>query len=120
VTLPLTPETLAAAYDYLVTTPPFRDWGLPESEDVKFKVGRFRTHFAHYQRVGKRHTISASSNSIGQTRTLMEKIAHELIHLHLEELGMDTRGTATTHSGAFRRLAAEVCQVHGFDVKAFY
>lgn len=119
-TLPLTPEMLAASYDFLRTTPPFNAWGLPESEDVKFKVGRFRTHCAHYQWNGKQHTITASANSIGHTDTLMRKMAHEIIHLHLEELGMDRRGTVNTHSGAFLRLAEEVCRFHGWDPKVFY
>lgn len=119
-TLPLTKEMLAAAYDFLAATPPFRDWSLPDSEEVRFKVGRFRSHCAHYQWDGKQHTITASANAIGHTDTLIRKLAHELIHLHLEELGMDSRGTANTHSGAFRRLAAEVCKIHGFDLKIFY
>lgn len=119
-TLPLTKEMLAAAYDFLCTTPPFRDWSLPDSEDVVFKVGRFRTHCAHYQWNGKQHTITASGNAIGHTDTLIRKLAHELIHLHLEELDMDGRGTANTHSGAFRTLAEDVCNIHGFDLKIFY
>lgn len=119
-TLPLTKHLLAAAYDYLAAAEPFCRWNLPDSEDVQFKVGRFRTHCAHYQRVGDRHTITASTNAIGQTDTLMRKMAHEIIHLHLEELGMDSRGTANTHSGAFRQLAADVCKVHGWDLKVFY
>lgn len=119
-TLPLTKDILAATYGLLAVTPPFRDWNLPESDDVLFKVGRFRTHCAHYQWTGTRHSITVSSNSIGHTDTLLRKMAHEMIHLHLEELGMDRRGTANTHSGAFRRLAAEVCAVHGFDLKVFY
>jgi hypothetical protein len=118
--LDFTAETLRAAYDYLVTTPPFRSWGLPDSDDVRFKVGRFRSHCAHYQWDGKQHTITASINAIGHTDTLFRKMAHEIVHLHLEELGMDSRGTANTHSGAFRRLAADVCDVHGWDVKVFY
>jgi hypothetical protein len=120
VTLPLTKEMLAAAYDFLAVTPPFRDWNMPDSDDVLFKVGRFRTHCAHYQWNGKQHTITASANAIGHTDTLMRKLGHEMLHLHLEELGMDARGTANTHSGAFRRLAEEVCAVHGWDPKIFY
>lgn len=118
-TLPLTPEMLAAAYDFLAVTPPFSAWSMPPSDEVKFKVGRFRTHCAHYQWDGK-HTITASKNAIGHTDTLMRKLAHEMIHLHLEELSMDGRGTPHTHSGAFRLLAEEVCGYHGWDLKVFY
>lgn len=120
-TLPLNKETLAAAYDYLRTTPPFYRWNLPESEDVKFYVVRATDHFAHYKWDGKRHTISVSGGAIGHTSTLMEKLAHEIVHLHLEENGMESRGgDANTHNAAFRKFAAQVCKWHGFDPKAFY
>lgn len=119
-TLPLTPETLAAAYDYLRTTPPFDKWSLPESEDVKFKVTRSRRWFARYHWNGNRHTIEVSTNSVAYSSTLLSKMSHEMVHLHLEELNMDNRGGPDTHSGAFRRLAEDVCKFHGFDPKAFY
>ena len=119
-TLPLTCETLAAAYDFLLVTPPFNKWNLPPSEEVGFKVSRSRRWFARYRWDGKRHTIEVSSNAIAHSDTLLAKMSHEICHLHLEEMGMDARGSANTHSGAFRRLAEEVCKVHGFDPKAFY
>lgn len=119
-TLPLTKEMLAAAYDFLRTTPPFNAWSLPEPEDVKFVVSRSRVNFATYHRDGKWHVITMSANCVAYSGTLMNKMSHEMIHLHLEELGMDTRGYLNTHNGAFRRLAAEVCKTHGFDPKAFY
>jgi hypothetical protein len=118
--LTLSPEMLAAAYDFLRTTEPFLKWNLPESEEVKFKVSKSRKWFARYRWDGRRHTIEASSASIAYSDTLLAKMSHELIHLHLEELDMDRRGTPDTHSGAFRNLADEVCKFHGFDPKAFY
>ena len=119
-TLQLTPATLEAAYEYLRTTPPFGSWSLPDGDEVKFLVGRSRKAFAHYQWDGRRHTITVSSNAVGQTATLMEKMGHEMIHLHLEESGMESRGTENTHSAWFRRFAAQACKVHGWDLKAFY
>lgn len=98
---------------------PISAWSLPEPEDVRFVVCRSRKYFARYFWNG-RHNIEASANAIAYSHTLLEKMSHEMVHLHLEELGMDTRGTPDTHSGAFRRLAAEVCKLHGFDPKAFY
>lgn len=119
--LPLDKETLAAAYDYLRTTPPFSRWNLPESEDVAFSVSKTTADFGYYRFDGRRHCINASSGKIGQTSTLMEFMAHEMIHLHLEQTGMESRRrTPTTHNAAFRRFAAQVCKVHGFDPKAFY
>jgi hypothetical protein len=120
-TLPLTPETLAGAYDYLRTTPPFKRWNLPESEDVRFLVSKLRRDFAQYHWDGEQHTISMSGAAIGQTYTLMEKMSHEMIHMHLEATGMESRGwDKDSHNKAFRKFAGDVCRFHGFDPKAFY
>lgn len=119
--LPLTPETLAAAYDYLGTTPPFNKWNLPDSEDVVFKVGRRPREAGRYQWDGQSHTITASVHGIGQTGSLMRFMAHEKIHLYLEKMGWESRAaSAEVHNAAFRKCAAQVCKVHGFDLKAFY
>lgn len=119
-TLPLTPEMLTAAYDYLRTTPPFNGWSLPEGDEVKFKVGKFRGKFAAYQWDGKQHTITMSGAAIGHTCTLLETLAHEMIHLHLEDTGNESRGNENAHNAWFRKFAAQVCKYHGFDPKAFY
>lgn len=119
-TLPLTPATLEAAYEYLRTTPPFSSWSLPDGDEVKFSVVKSRKHFAHYRWDGTHHTIAVSSNAVGLTATLIEKMGHEMIHLHLEEAGMESRGTENTHGVWFRKFAVEACAVHGWDVKGFY
>lgn len=120
-TLPLTPEMLAAAYDFLLTTPPFSSWNLPESEDVKFIVNKkLRNKFAQYQWTGDQHSISISAASNGHTSTLLENLAHETIHLFLEERGWESRGNESVHNAAFRKFAAQVCKYHGYDPKAFY
>lgn len=119
-TLPLSKEMLAGAYDFLVTTPPFNKWNMPPSEDIGFKVSRSRKWFARYRWNGSRHTIEVSANSVAYSDTLLAKMSHELIHMHLEELGMEGRGGPDTHSGAYRKLAEDVCKHHGFDPKAFY
>lgn len=120
-TLPLSKEVLAAAYDYLSVCEPFRRWNLPDSEDVLFRVGKFRGDFATYRWDGKQHTITVSSNAIAHTETLFRYMAHEVIHLHLEETGMESRtGGTDTHNAAFRKFAAQVCRYHGFDPKAFF
>jgi SprT-like family len=119
-TLPLTPEMLAAAYDFLSLTPPFDRWNMPPSDETSFKVSRSRKWFARYRWDGIRHTIEMSANAVAYSDTLFAKLSHEMIHMHLEELGMEGRGGPDTHSGAFRSLAEEVCKHHGFDPKAFY
>ena len=116
-TLPLTRETLAAAYDYLCATPPFSRWHLPDSADVTFRVTRHRDRHAHYIRDAKgRHVIVVSANSIGRSISLIETMAHEMVHLYQAEAGMEN---SAQHNAAFKKLAARVCAIHGFDAKMF-
>lgn len=114
--LPLTIDTLRAAYDYLATTPPFVRWNLPDGEDVTFRVVKSLDTRGWYRRVGQRHTIGISRNCIGRTDSLMEVMAHEMVHLHEEQAGACGSGE---HSRAFNRWAAQVCKWHGWDPKLF-
>jgi len=120
VTLPLTADMLEACYEFLKTTPPFCDWNLHDGEDVKFRVGKQREKLAQYRWDGKQHEITMSGAAIGHTKTLIGAMAHEMIHMHLEETGIESRGNHATHNAAFRKFAAIVCKIHGFDPKAFY
>lgn len=120
-TLRLTPKTLEAAYDYLRATPPFDRWGLPPGGDVKFIVSRRPSEFGRYQWLGNKHSISMSAKAIGQTLTLMQYTAHEMVHLHLQATKQESKsGSMNAHNAAFRRYAGQVCRWHGFDPKAFY
>jgi hypothetical protein len=119
--LPITPESLAAAYDYLKTTPPFNKWNLPESEDVLFKLSRRPREYGRYQWNGTRHTITASVHGMAHTTTLMRFLSHEMVHLYLEIMGWESRAhSEEVHNAAFRKFAARICKYHGFDPKAFY
>lgn len=112
---------MAAAFDYLRTTPPFHRWKLPSADQIKFKLSRSRVEYGNYQWSGSQHVITASVHAIGHTMTLMQFMAHEIIHLHLELTGKESkRGGRNTHNAAFRKLADKVCKYHGFDLKAFY
>lgn len=115
--LPLNPETLAAAYDFLRTTPPFNGWNLPEGDDLTFKVIKDPALRGSYRRDRKnRHVISISAASIGFTESLVETMSHEMIHLHEALTGLET---AAQHGAAFHKYADQVCKVHGFDRKLF-
>lgn len=119
--LPLTVDTLRAAYDYLRATPPFDSWNLPESEDIKFKVAKDRNNAAWHVCWGRgrnrKHVIAVSSRHVGRTESLISAMGHEAIHLHMALTGMD-RG-AGEHGEVFNKIAGEVCRIHGFDPKAF-
>lgn len=114
--LVLTPEMLAAAYDYLQTTPPFCNWNLPDSEDVTFKVFRSRTRCADWGKVNGRHVIRISAHHIKRTNSLMETMAHEMLHVHEDHNNCSGRGM---HSAAFVEWAREVCEYHGWDPGLF-
>lgn len=115
-TLPLTPDTLRAAYDFLATTPPFNKWNLPDGDDITFRVAKDRTLFGwHDKRRGKPHLIAISEYLVGQITTLMETMSHEMIHLHEERSCI--RGN---HGPAFKKFAEQVCKIHTcFDRKRF-
>lgn|SRR5665811_1638251 len=115
--LPLNAEILARAYDYLCSCPPFNKWNLPPSEDVSFKVVRDRNTAGWHKMVADKHIIGISSGAIGRTQSLIEVMAHEMIHAHQRETSMETKGA--NHNAAFIKLAARVSNIHGFDPKLF-
>lgn len=115
--LTLTPDALRAAYEFLCETPPFNRWNLPSGEDVKFRVADSKQHFGWHTFDGQRHEIAVSRALVGQTVTLIETLAHEMIHVHERHTGTCKPGVE--HSAAFNRWAAQVCRAHGFDPKAF-
>lgn len=119
--LPLTPEMIEAAYEFLKTTPPFSRWKLPEGDDIEFNVGAATDEFANYKWERDHHRITISIKAVGHTETLIKYLAHEIIHLHLEATGQESKkGGPNCHNAAFRKFAAQVCKHHGFDPKAFY
>lgn len=111
-TLTLTPEALAAAYDYLCEFPPFDKWNMPHSEDVKFLVTRHDDRFAHYQMVDGIHNIAISTKFVNRHDSLLSTMSHEMIHLHTRATKMRMRNV---HGRAFQMMADEVCTIHGFD-----
>lgn len=115
-TLPLTPETLRAAYDYLATTPPFNKWNLPDGEDVAFRVVRSTADQGWYTREGKKHVIGISSRLVGHTISLIGVMSHEMIHLHMAHSCV---GPWDKHTAAFKKMGERVCKIHGFDPKYF-
>lgn len=116
-TLPLTKEILASAYDFLCSTPPFNKWGMPESEDVQFIITRNRTVSGIHSFHKGKHYIGVSRFKVGHTSTLVVLMAHEMLHLHISHTGM-AKGEAD-HGRTFFKLAKQVCKVHGFDPHEF-
>jgi len=108
-TLPLTPDMMAAAYDYLCECPPFNKMAMPHSEDVKFSIGQRKDRFAHYQMIGGDHHIVVSRRFVGRHITLLSTLAHEMCHLFLEQ---NCLNGDDVHGRAFHRLADKICNHH--------
>jgi hypothetical protein len=115
-TLPLTTDMLAAAYEYLCCAPPFSKWNMPPSEDVKFKVIKHKDRQAHYYTFGDVHHIEISSHFVGSHNNILATMSHEMIHLHISQACLKQRGH---HDKTFNKYADRVCKIHGFDRLVF-
>lgn len=113
-TLRLSPDLLAAAYDFLRQTDPFKGWKLPEGDDLGFSVIRDPHTYANFNVVEGVPTIRVSETCVGHTSTLLAQISHEMCHLR-----QHLRGEKDAHGASFKRMAASVCKAHGFDPKTF-
>ncbi|OFX03269.1 MAG: hypothetical protein A3E78_12080 [Alphaproteobacteria bacterium RIFCSPHIGHO2_12_FULL_63_12] len=111
-TLPLTPATLEAAYDFLRAMPPFSRWGLPPGDEIRFRVTSDPEAMGWHSVDKDGHCIDISGEKVGHLVTLMKTMAHEMIHLRQDELGLKR-----THGKGFAALAHQVSKVHGFDPK---
>lgn len=114
--LQFTPYTLRQAYKFLDATAPFKNWNLPDADDVVFRVVKDQTLRGWYRRRPK-HTIAISTGCVGHTYSLIQTMAHEMIHVYEEHAGICKANVE--HSAAFKKLAARVCKEHGFDPKMF-
>lgn len=118
--LRITPDTLEAAYTFLRGLPPFSGMKLPEADDVEFAISRRDHEFGRYHWTGERHRITLSEKNIGSTFQLLKIMAHEMVHLSLEQDGLESyTGGLNTHNKHFRARAARICKVHCWDAKAF-
>jgi hypothetical protein len=117
--LHLTPEMLENAYEFLRTTLPFRRMNLPHADNLVFRVMGARDRFGHFKGRIKDNVdlneIGVSQHIVHSTDMLMATMAHEMIHLYQHEKG----GTRGLHNAQFKRIAARVCRVHGFDLESF-
>lgn len=113
-TLRLTPDLLAAAYDFLLTTHPVKSWKLPPSDEVEFHVVRSTKIFGDCVQDGDKLVIRVSEAKNGHMETLLATIAHEIIHLR-----QFITGDTGNHNAYFHKMARQVCKAHGYDPKSF-
>lgn len=111
-----TPDMMQTAYEYLrAATPLFRR--LPDGDDVVFNVGTTRGYMGCWWKNAKgAHEYVVSASRVGSTHTLIEVMAHEMIHGH-QDINRTAHSDAE-HNSEFRRLARIVAKLHCFDPKA--
>jgi len=117
VTLKLTPERLASVYEMLRAFQPFCWWRLPPASDVKFHVARTRKRHALWWIEGDTHHIEISATKHGWLSSLVETMAHEMIHVRQRVAKTETRGVE--HNAEFMRIYPRVCARLGFDPGQF-
>lgn len=112
----LTIDLLRATYDLLNLTTPFDKWNLPDGEDIEFRVIKDKTCFGYYNVENSKHVIAISNAKNGHLNTIQMSMAHEMVHMIQHR---NCTLTSNHHDRAFRRLAKEVCDIHGWDLKMF-
>jgi hypothetical protein len=116
----LTPDILAAGYEYLRLTAPFNKWKLPPSDEVGFFITNHKDRFGHFydgSDAGKSKWphIAVSRYHTKDTPTLLAVIAHEMCHMRLSQYSK----TWEDHGMKFKQLAKTVCRNHGFSLSEF-
>ena len=118
--LKITPGIVRGAYEFLTLTEPFVKWNLPNAEDVQFRVGKPNDNsqaWHEYDPNNGRHEIGVSVKVISLTDTLLQAVAHEMIHMH--QALTKTYTGKVMHNKAFVKWAEKVCTAHGWDAKLF-
>lgn len=109
---------MASAYEYLRTTRPFAGWRLPHADEVEFHVTRHRDRDGdHCMYPDGTHRIRASAPRVTTTDSLMQLIAHELIHLYQD--GILKSRSSNPHDKQFHRFARAICRIHGWEHRSF-
>lgn len=116
--LHITPAMVEGAYELLRSTPPFKRWKLPTSDELGFKVTAQADRYGHYndgKPQGHWPHIAISVAHVKDLTTLLEVIAHEMCHIRQGQLGRNV----ADHGLVFKRLAKQVCKRHGFKQETF-
>ncbi len=108
--IPVTKETVEATYTWLLHFPPFNRWNLPAAERLNFAVDHLKSMWADYDPETK--TVRVSSAKVSTYPSLLQAVAHEMIHVREDAVGKwsDKHDTAF-----FKRSVKLVCKHWGFD-----
>ena len=105
---------LIAAYEYLYSVAPFSEWDLPSSNAISFEVNRSRQMQGEYDT--DPHTIRASSYFCKTQQSVLETVAHEMVHLHMERAGQYSHAD---HGRDFKAHAKTICKAFGWKAADF-
>lgn len=113
--LTLTPDLLAATWDFLRQTQPFKGWRCyPESDEIGFAViGASDTH-GDFAVENFKPMVRVSAGSVAFTSTLLGVMSHEMAHYRQWHMGQKL-----THGRSFIAMRKAICAIHGFDPKTF-
>lgn len=120
---PLTPLLIVSMYSMLRDCPPFRGWKLPEADDIEFRTSRRKdAHGEHIEKTpptrGARYTIMVSTEKNGHLNTILQSLAHEMVHL-AQAIARVPRRYEAHDNQDFVRRARQVCKTFGWDWRAF-
>lgn len=109
---------LEAVYEMLKTTRPFKRWKLPHANEVEFHVvNKLKSGGkADYFFDGETHIIRIEANCHTTLPEIIETMAHEMCH---EKQEISWPQDKSHHGRRFKKLAAQVCRYHEFDLKTF-
>lgn len=116
-TLHVTPEIIERCYDFLRAIPPFKAWRLPPADEVEFGVTLHHDREADHDVAGpvrgRQHSMRVSDYHVNTVDALVQAVAHEMIHAKQMSAHAGKRG----HNAEFKRLAAKVATLGGWDWK---
>jgi len=105
------PQHLVAVYDCLRVLPPFSSVKFPDADELQFKAVPRPDICAEFIEWDP-HIITVSTLKTSHLDTLMQSMAHEMVHLWQSIDG--TVGKAQ-HNANWKKKAARVCREMGWD-----
>jgi hypothetical protein len=110
--LKITPEVVAATWDYLAVILPLK---VPPSDDVRIVCNRNRKILAEWSHCnGASFQVTVNVAKTGALAELVRLVAHEMIHAHQTLAGSETKGQHNADFYRLWRLCARRC---GWDEK---
>lgn len=112
--LHITPQLVAATYELLRMTLPFRRWKLPHADDVEFHITEHSDIDGDCLVSGGKVRIRVTADRNNTLGKLLLTLGHEMCHVRQEVVAPED-----VHGEPFMHLARLVCRRHGFRMEDF-